>query len=135
MKKLIWLSSIIITIILICCQENTKVEIPTIDGDWWQVAGDPDLGDYITPGQQPVDFGVWQAADRTPALFTSPYWNTLDAMTLKHDDQFMIGEMAIAAPEIIVDQDGQYYIAAYRPKGIFMAKLTFIETTTPCKYD
>ncbi len=26
-------------------------------------------------------------------------------------------------------------IAAYRPKGIFMAKLKFIETTRPCKYD
>jgi len=39
------------------------------------------------------------------------------------------------APEIIIDENGQYYIAAYRPKGIFMAKLKFIETTTPCKYD
>jgi beta-glucosidase/6-phospho-beta-glucosidase/beta-galactosidase len=29
------------------------------------------------------------------------------------------------------DEKGQYYIAAYRPKGIFMAKLKFIETTTP----
>jgi len=37
--------------------------IPRIDGDWWQVAGDPDLGSYTGAGQQPVDFGVWQAAD------------------------------------------------------------------------
>jgi hypothetical protein len=39
--------------------------IPQIDGDWWQVAGDPDLGKYTTSKQQPVDFGIWQAADGT----------------------------------------------------------------------
>jgi len=27
------------------------------------VAGNPDLGELTTPQQQPVDFGVWQAAD------------------------------------------------------------------------
>ena len=31
---------------------------PEIVGDWWQVAGDPDLGMYTTSEQQPVDFGV-----------------------------------------------------------------------------
>lgn len=36
---------------------------PVIDGEWWQVAGNPDLGDLSTPSQQPVDFSVWQAAD------------------------------------------------------------------------
>jgi hypothetical protein len=29
------------------------------------VAGDPDLGPLTTPKQQPVDFGIWQAADGT----------------------------------------------------------------------
>ena len=38
---------------------------PTIDGPWWQVAGDPDLGPYTSPKQQPVDFAIWQAADGT----------------------------------------------------------------------
>src|SRR5260221_613350 len=36
---------------------------PRIVGDWWQVAGDPDLGELTSPKQQPVDFGIWQAAD------------------------------------------------------------------------
>jgi hypothetical protein len=36
---------------------------PRIVGDWWQIAGDPDLGELTSPKQQPVDFGVWQAAD------------------------------------------------------------------------
>ena len=39
------------------------VLIPQVDGPWWQVAGDPDLGRLATPKQQPVDFAVWQAAD------------------------------------------------------------------------
>ncbi len=36
-----------------------------IEGPWWQVAGDPDLGVYTSEQQQPVDFGIWQAADGT----------------------------------------------------------------------
>ena len=43
----------------------TQVTIPKIDGDWWSVAGDPNLGKYTTQKQQPVDFGIWQAADGT----------------------------------------------------------------------
>jgi hypothetical protein len=39
------------------------VLMPQIDGEFWQIAGDPDLGKYTTAKQQPVDFGVWQAAD------------------------------------------------------------------------
>lgn len=43
---------------------------PRIEGDWWQVAGDPDLGKYTTPKQQPVDFAVWPAADGTWQLWS-----------------------------------------------------------------
>lgn len=46
------------------------VLIPQIDGDFWQIAGDPDLGKYTTPKQQPVDFGIWQAADGTWQLWS-----------------------------------------------------------------
>lgn len=38
---------------------------PVIVGEPWQIAGDPDLGKYTTEKQQPVDFGIWQAADST----------------------------------------------------------------------
>src|ERR1700752_494694 len=44
--------------------------MPRIVGDWWQVAGDPDLGELTTAKQQPVDFGVWQAADATWQLWS-----------------------------------------------------------------
>ena len=41
------------------------VIMPKIDGGWWPIAGDPDLGKLTTAKQQPVDFTVWQAADGT----------------------------------------------------------------------
>ena len=47
-----------------------QVLVPQIDGDFWQVAGDPDLGKYTSPKQQPVDFGIWQAADGTWQLWS-----------------------------------------------------------------
>ena len=43
---------------------------PELDGNWWQVAGNPDLGPYTTEKQQPVDFGIWQAADGTWQLWS-----------------------------------------------------------------
>jgi len=66
MKRHAWLAmvlSIALESCLACCAD--EVERPVIDGPWWQVAGDPDLGDYTDAKQQPVDFGIWQAADGT----------------------------------------------------------------------
>ena len=39
--------------------------MPVIDGEWWTVAGDPNLDAYTDPKQQPVDFAVWPAEDGT----------------------------------------------------------------------
>jgi hypothetical protein len=46
------------------------VLVPRVQGDWWQIAGDPNLGQFTTPGQQPVDFGVWPAADGSWQLWS-----------------------------------------------------------------
>ncbi len=43
---------------------------PVLVGEWWQVAGNPDLGEIGTKNQQPVDFGVWQAADGSWQLWS-----------------------------------------------------------------
>ena len=43
---------------------------PEIEGPWWQVVGDPDLGQFTSPGQQPVDFAIWQAKDGTWQIFS-----------------------------------------------------------------
>jgi hypothetical protein len=44
--------------------------VPEIAGDWWQVAGNPDLGKYTRKEQQPVDFAVWRANDGTWQLWS-----------------------------------------------------------------
>jgi hypothetical protein len=44
--------------------------VPKIDGDFWQIAGSPDLGTLSSPNQQVVDFGIWQAADGTWQLWS-----------------------------------------------------------------
>ncbi|RLE09239.1 MAG: hypothetical protein DRJ06_03250 [Candidatus Aminicenantes bacterium] len=44
---------------------DQEILIPQIEGDWWRIAGNPDLGRYNTERQQPLDFGIWQAADQT----------------------------------------------------------------------
>jgi hypothetical protein len=62
--------------------------MPEVDGEWWQVAHNPDPGAY--------------------------------------DDRYMVGQLKVAAPEII-KVGSQYYIAALMPgiDGIRIAKLTF----------
>jgi hypothetical protein len=39
--------------------------LPTIVGDFWTVATNPDVGEHAKPGMEPVDFAIWQAADGT----------------------------------------------------------------------
>ncbi len=46
--------------------EKTKqVFMPQIDGEWWEVTGNPMDHKYATERQEPVDFAVWQASDGT----------------------------------------------------------------------
>lgn len=50
--------------------KDKKPWIPEISGDWWQIAGNPDLGSYQTDRQQPLDFAIWQAMDGTWQLWS-----------------------------------------------------------------
>jgi hypothetical protein len=50
--------------------EDHTAWIPEVVGDWWQIAGNPDLGKYQTDRQEPLDFGIWQAADGTWQLWS-----------------------------------------------------------------
>ena len=38
---------------------QNRVLVPEIDGDWWQVAGNPDLGEFNSDEQEPTAFGMW----------------------------------------------------------------------------
>jgi len=46
-------------------REAERPMVPQVDGGWWTIAGNPDLGRYNREGQQPLDFAIWQAADKT----------------------------------------------------------------------
>jgi hypothetical protein len=50
--------------------QREEMIVPVIEGDWWRVASTPDLGEYNSERQQPVDFGLWQAADGTWQLWS-----------------------------------------------------------------
>lgn len=45
------------------------MRIPVIDGDWWTIAHNPDLGRYGALEQETTSFGLWQAADGTWQLW------------------------------------------------------------------
>jgi hypothetical protein len=53
-------------------RNNKKKEIykPVIEGEWWNITNQPDLGKYTGEKQQPVDFGVWKAKDGTWQLWS-----------------------------------------------------------------
>jgi hypothetical protein len=44
--------------------------LPALEGAPWTIAHVPDLGALNDPGQQPVDFAIWQAADGTWQLWS-----------------------------------------------------------------
>lgn len=60
---------------------NGTVLIPQVDGAFWQIAGNPDLGQYNSEKQQPVDFAIWQAADGTWQLWSCIRSTKLDGKT------------------------------------------------------
>jgi len=49
---------------------SESILLPQIEGEWWQVAGNPMDHKYATEKQEPVDFAVWQAADSTWQLWS-----------------------------------------------------------------
>ena len=46
--------------------EEMRPIVPVIDGEWWSIANNATLpAEYQSDKQEPVDFGIWQAADGT----------------------------------------------------------------------
>jgi hypothetical protein len=52
-----------LAIFALAANASESVLVPQIEGDWWQVAGNPMEHKYATERQEPVDFAVWQAVD------------------------------------------------------------------------
>lgn len=44
--------------------------VPVLTGDWTRIASNPDLGEWTSEEQEPVDFGIWQAADGSWQLWS-----------------------------------------------------------------
>jgi hypothetical protein len=59
-------------LLALCCLPSRAEEIlvPQISGEWTTIAHNPDLGTLSGEKQEPVDFGVWQAADGTWQLWS-----------------------------------------------------------------
>ena len=56
--------------VLIADAQSSSAWKPQIDGPWWQIAHNPDLGKYQGDNQQLVDFSIWQAGDGTWQLWS-----------------------------------------------------------------
>ena len=63
-------STLTVTLLTALAAFAESPAVPQIDGPWWSITGNPDLGKYTTERQEPVDFGVWQAADGTWQLWS-----------------------------------------------------------------
>jgi hypothetical protein len=74
MTDLTRVASALLLIAGLTVAQNAKaadaVLVPRIEGSWQQISGSPDLGQYTTDRQQPVDFAIWQAADGTWQLWS-----------------------------------------------------------------
>lgn len=71
MKKIhLCLYVVLVLFLNTTCKAEDEILVPQIDGPFWQIAGNPDLGSYTSPKQQPVDFAIWRAADGTWQLWS-----------------------------------------------------------------
>ena len=68
--KCIYLLFVLIIFISVRCSDKATVYVPEIDSEWWNISDNPDLGTYTSQGQQPVDFGIWEASDGTYQLWS-----------------------------------------------------------------
>ena len=65
-----WICSLaIFSFAVLSSQAEEGILVPEIDGEWWHIAGNPDLGRYNSDEQEPTAFGLWQAADGTWQLW------------------------------------------------------------------
>ena len=118
----------LVLLALAACHE-TPTLVPEIDGDFWRIASNPDLGAYTTAGQQPVDFSIWQAADGSWQLqgcirFTNVGGNTRlfyrwQGASLTATDWTPIGIAMIADPSLGETAGGLQAPYVFRDGGTY----------------
>lgn len=105
--------------------------VPVVDGPWIEIANNPEMGEYHSDAQQPVDFAVWQAANGKWQLWscirkancggktrlfyrwesdslTSPNWKPM-GIAMKADTKLGENEGGMQAPHVI-KHDGKYHL-------------------------
>ncbi len=125
-------------ILVLFCFSNlsaqNKVPIPKVDGGWWRIATTPDLGEYNSDKVQPVDFGIWQAADGTWQVwscirgskfpgtsYTTRFLYGWEGKSLTDQDWAEQGIKWVADPSLgetpggmqaphVINEDGFYYL-------------------------
>lgn len=66
-----WHVLFVVHLFLVCSHSlHAQVLVPQLVGDWWQIAGNPDVSPFNGAAQEPVDFSIWQAADGTWQLWS-----------------------------------------------------------------
>lgn len=139
---MLW-STLFLSLLTLPAAGNEPILVPAVDGPWWQVSGDPDLGAFTDPRQQPVDFGVWPAADGSWQLWscirhtrcggktrlfyrwegprlTDSDWKPL-GIAMQGDPQLGETEGGLQAPYVI-RHDGLYYMFYGDWNNICLAK-------------
>lgn len=98
---------------IVWAQKPVYRYVPVIDGEWWNITTNPDLGKYTSPKQQPVDFGVWQAADGSWQL-----WSCIRATKVGGNTRLFFGWEGKSLTD-----------TAWKPKGITMLADTTLGET------
>ena len=55
---------------LVTTAQQKTICKPVVDGNWWNITSQPELGTYAGDHQEPVDFAVWKAKDGTWQLWS-----------------------------------------------------------------
>ncbi|MHC4401618.1 MAG: glycoside hydrolase family protein [Planctomycetota bacterium] len=128
-------TSLILLLITAACPVGVAddLAVPQVVGDWWPVAGNPDLGPYTSEKQQPVDFGIWQADDGTWQIWscirhtkcgghtrlfyrwegkrlTDPDWKPM-GIAMEADTSLGEAEGGLQAPHVF--KEGEAYFMVY----------------------
>lgn len=63
--------ALLVLLVSLAAVTHAEPIVPAVEGEWWTIAENPQLPESIrSERQEPVDFGLWQAADGTWQLWS-----------------------------------------------------------------
>lgn len=82
-KTAIHLVAFLVLSVCIACTSKIP-EIPVLEGSWWDITDNPDIGPFSKQGQTPVDFTIFKATDDTWQL-----WGCQRGTTVKPGERLL----------------------------------------------